>query len=162
MLDVFITNVLSVNRIHNIISEELNALLKEFSIKVSDESEKKYRNLINFIGESPGYLNYLHTTNSEENAKSICKNGLRYEIFYKTVDNINSVVALIYMLNIRKPYGNFTIVIQIDSSIKDYESISEKTTNEDGDEIYVFPPRYIKGYYDRITNEIFTNPLFEK
>jgi hypothetical protein len=135
--------------------------IKEFDI-TPEENQAEYQNLINFIGESKGYSNYLHTTQTVENAKSICETGLRFEIFQKTVDYVLTVIGLIYMLSIRKAYGNYTIIIQIRSSIKDVESISKKTQNEYGDEIFVLPPQYIKGYYNRTTKELFTNPLFKK
>lgn len=135
--------------------------LKEFDI-TPEENQAGYLNLINFIGESKGYSNYLHTTQTEENAKSICETGLRFEIFQKTVDYVYNIVGLIYMLSIREPYGNFTVIIQIKGNIKNVESISKKGHNENGDEIFVLPPQYIKGYYDRTTKEIFANPLFKK
>ena len=136
--------------------------LTEFSVDIRNEQQEKFKNLIEFIGESQGYNNFLHTTKTEENAKSICQNGFRFEIFHKTVDFINNVDGLIYMLSIRQPYGNFTIIIQINNSIRDYESISQKTIDEEGNEIFIFPPQYIKGYYNRLTREIFPNPLFKK
>jgi hypothetical protein len=136
--------------------------LKEFNLDTTNANQLTYKNLIDFIGESTGYLNYLHTTNSEANAKSICDTGLRFEEFEKTTDYISNVTGLVYMLNIRAAYGNFTVIIQIKSSIKDMESISKKTTNEDGEEIFILPPQYIKGYYDRNTQKIFSNPLFKQ
>ena len=134
--------------------------LTEFSL-ATRETQNEYRNLIDFIGESLGYSNYLHTTSSETNAKSICNNGFRFEIFQKTTDYISNVDGLVYMLMIREPYGKFTVIIQIKSGIKDYESISEKTTNDEGDEMFILPPQYIKGYYNRTTKEIYSNPLFK-
>ena len=134
--------------------------LTEFSL-ATRETQNEYRNLIDFIDESLGYSNYLHTTSSETNAKSICNNGFRFEIFQKTTDYISNVDGLVYMLMIREPYGKFTVIIQIKSGIKDYESISEKTTNDEGDEMFILPPQYIKGYYNRTTKEIYSNPLFK-
>ena len=137
--------------------------INEFDITPNEnQNQNEYQNLIDFIGESKGYSNYLHTTQTAENAKSICETGLRFEIFQKTVDAIVNVVGLIYMLSIRVAYGKFTIIIQISDNIHDYESVCKKTQNEYGDEIFILPPQYIKGYYDRTTREIFTNPLFRK
>jgi len=136
--------------------------LTEFSTESKYDDQEKYRNLIEFIGESQGYDNFLHTTKTEENAKSICQNGFRFEQFQKTTDYVGNVPALVYMLYIRQPYGNFTIIVQISHSLHDYESISEKTTDEDDNEIFILPAQYIKGYYNRITREIFPNPLFNK
>ena len=136
--------------------------LTEFSTESKYDYENKYQNLIEFIGESQGYNNFLHTTKTEENTKSICQNGFRFELFQKTTDYVGNVAALVYMLSIRQPYGNFTIIIQISSSIRDYESISEMTTDDEGNEIFILPPQYVKGYYNRTTREIFPNPLFKK
>jgi hypothetical protein len=132
--------------------------IKEFEVRNSE----KHQDLVRFIGESIGYLTYLHTTDTIEKAKSICNTGLRFEIFQKTVDLVNNVDSLEYILMIRKPYGNFTVVIQISKSIKNYESISKESTDEEGNEIFVLPPQHIRGYYDRTTKEIFANPLFRK
>jgi len=139
-------------------------IIKEFDISTVEKTDKYY-NLIEFIGENIGYLNFLHTTNSEENAKLICQTGLRYENFKKTTDFVNNVDGLVYMLDIRKQYGNFTVIIQINRNIpNNYESISKKITNkdEDGEKIFILSPQYIKGYYNRITKEIFANPSFKK
>jgi len=135
--------------------------LKEFSLETA-ETQTEYQNLIQFIGESSGYYIYLHTTNSTENAVSICQNGFRYIEFDKTTDYVNNVDGLIYMLGIRKPYGNFTIIMQISASIKDYDMISTKGVDEEGEEIFILPPQYIKGYYDRTTKKVYPNSLFKK
>lgn len=34
--------------------------------------------------------------------------------------------------------------------------------DDEDEEVFILPPQYIKGYFDRTTNEIFTNPLFKK
>jgi len=136
--------------------------LTEFSTELKYDEHEKYRNLIEFIGESQGYDNFLHTTKTEENAKSICQNGFRFEQFQKTTDYIGNVDALVYMLYVRQAYGNFTVIIQISHSLQDYESISEKTTDDEDNEIFILPPQYIKGYYNRTTKEIFPNQLFKK
>jgi hypothetical protein len=132
---------------------------KQLLVNVISE---KCQNLIDFVGEFKGYSIYLHTTDTVEKAKSICENGLRFLQFEKTTDSINNIVALIYMANIREPFGNFTVVIQISRHITDYEAISKKVYDEDEEEIFIFPPQYIKGYYDRTTYGIFANPLFRK
>jgi hypothetical protein len=122
---------------------------------------KEYQNLIDFIGEFNACSTYLHTTETIENAKSICENGLNCEEFGKTTDYVHDISGLIYMLIIRKDYGNFTLIIQLNKNIENsYESICKKEHNENGDEIFVLPPQYIKGYYDRTTKEIFANLLF--
>ena len=136
--------------------------LKEFNTEINNNGQEQYQNLINFIGIAENYFTYLHTTDSENNAKSICQNGFRFETFSKTVDYITDVVGLVYMLNIRKPYGNYTIIIQVNSTIENYESISEKSYDEDENEVFILPPQYIKGYYNRTTNVIVPNSLFKE
>jgi hypothetical protein len=122
----------------------------------------KYQNLVDFIGEESGFFSFLHTTNSVENAISICENGFRFKKFDKTSDYVCDAVTLAYMLNIRKHYGDFTVVIQISKDIPQYEKISKMEYDDESEEIFILPPQYIKGYYNRITNEIVANPLFKK
>jgi hypothetical protein len=122
----------------------------------------KYQNLVDFIGEAKGYFSFLHTTNTVEKAKSICENGFQFKQFDKTSDYICDIVTLAHNLNIRKHYGDLTIIIQISNRISNYEAISEKEYDETGEELFILPPQFIKGYYHRITNEIFANPLFKK
>jgi len=121
----------------------------------------KYLSLIEFINECTECFSFLHTTNSLEKALSICKNGFIYVQFDKTADYVCDVVTLAYMLNIRKHYGDYTIIIQIDAHIKNYLEISNREYDVDGEEFYVLPPQYIKGFYNRNTHEIIPNPLFK-
>ena len=121
-----------------------------------------YQNLIDFICAENGYLSFLHTTNTMEKALSICKNGFVFMQFNKTSDYVCDLITLAYMLNIRKHYGDFTVIIQISNLITDYEEISIKEIDGEGEEVFILPPQYIKGYFNRITNEIFANPLFKK
>ena len=138
--------------------EEQQRIFELFNINTHDE---RYKNLIDFIGKPSyyGYLTYLHTTNSVDNANSICKNGLKFEEFRSTTDEVNDEISLIYKLLIRKQYGNFTIIIQINENIRDmsYESISQPSDEE----TFILPPQYIRGYYNRETKEIVENPLFK-
>jgi hypothetical protein len=138
--------------------------INEFDLSTVQRTDAYY-NIVEFIGESIGYSNYLHTTNSEEIAKLICSNGFKFEIFQKTTDFVNNIEGLKYRLNIRKVYGNFTVIFQINRSIpNDYESISKKLTEkgEENADIFLLPPQYIKGYFNRTTKEIFANPSFKK
>jgi hypothetical protein len=135
--------------------------LKEFSIETTRPEQTEFKNLIDFLGNSKGYDIYFHTTRNEGIAKEICQNGFQYKTFEKTTDPIINVVGLIYMLGIRKQYGNFTIIIEMKNTI-DYYAISKRSgVDEEGDEIFILPPQYIKGYYDRTTKEIYPNPLFK-
>ena len=116
--------------------------------------------VVEFIFQEAGYFRFLHTTNTIEKAKSICENGFWYKNFNKTTDYVCDPVSLAYMLNIRKYYGDFTLIIQLCKNICSYEKISKMEYDEEGDEVFILPPQYIKGVYDRRTNEIYANPLF--
>jgi hypothetical protein len=122
----------------------------------------KYDHLVDFICDTPGFFNYLHTTNSIENAALICEQGLRFDTFEKTTDYVCDRDSLAYMINIRKHYGDYTVIIQISKHINNYEAISRKIYDEEDELVYILPPKYIKGYYNRITHELIANPLFEK
>lgn len=121
-----------------------------------------YQELVDFICDEAGYFSFLHTTDTVEKARSICKSGFRFKKFDKTSDYVCDAITLAYMLSIRKHYGDFTVIIQINKNIAYYEEISEMEYDDEGDEVFILPPKYIKGIYNRITNEIFTNPLFKK
>lgn len=122
----------------------------------------KYQELIDFIMDCNNCTSYLHTTGSLENAQSICSNGFVYNQFDKTTDYVCDMVTLAHNLNLRKHYGDYTIIIQINRKITSYNSISAREYDVEGEEVYVLPPRYIKGFYNRHTHEIFLNPLFAK
>ena len=126
------------------------------------EATSKIKELSDFICEETGYFRFLHTTNSIERARSICENGFRFKDFNKTSDYVCDPITLAYMLNIRKHYGDFTVIIQINKNITSYVEISEKEYDDEGDEVYVLPPQYIKGFYNRRTDEIYANPFFRK
>lgn len=136
--------------------EEQQRIFELFNINTNDE---RYKNLIEFIDQSKHHITYLHTTPSEETARIICGEGFIFEEFGNTTDEVNDEVTLAYKLLIRKQYGKFTIIIQINENVKDryYEEIS--TPNDD--DTFTLPPRYIRGYYNRETREIIKNPLFE-
>ena len=129
---------------------------------MSEITKTRYQNLIDFIDDGNESLSFLHTTNTVEKAWSICKNGFRFKNFNKTADYVCDAVTLTYMLNIRKHYGDFTVIIQINKNITQYEAISAMKFDDEGEEKFVLPPQYVKGYYNRITNEIVSNPLFKK
>jgi len=143
------------------LNEEIKRIFEIIESFNATTTDNRYKNLIEFIGKPSyyGYLTYLHTTNSVDNANSICKNGLKFEEFRSTTDEVNDEISLIYKLLIRKQYGNFTIIIQINENIRDmsYESISQPSDEE----TFILPPQYIRGYYNRETKEIVENPLFK-
>lgn len=125
-------------------------------------SATRYQDLVDFICDSKGYFNFLHTTDTFEKALSICENGFMFKKFDKTSVFVCDSISLAYMLNIRKHYGDYTVIIQISTHISNYESISNMEYDEDGEEVFTLPPQYIKGYFNRVTSEIFANPFFKK
>lgn len=122
----------------------------------------QYQELVDFICEKGGYFSFLHTTNTVEKARSICDNGFQFKKFDKTSDFVCDSVTVAFMLNIRKHYGNFTIIIQIGTHITHYESICDVEIDDEGEDVFILPPHYIKGYFNRVTNEIDANPHFRK
>lgn len=133
--------------------------LREFA---DVQTQTRYPVLYKFITDSFGYNTFLHTTASAETAKAICNKGFNFQIFDKTTDYITHPDDIDYLIAMRKSYGNFIVVIQIRSNITSYESISTSGTNEDGEEIFILPPQYIKGYYDKSSGQLYVNPLFRK
>lgn len=108
---------------------------------------------------------YFHTTNSEQICKDIMNGGFQFVDFEKTTDRVDNDESTInYKLMIRKPYGNFTLVIQIKPGNFNYfEDLCQKEPfeNEYGDLVYTLPREYVKGYFDRKTLEIVENPYFK-
>jgi hypothetical protein len=133
--------------------------LKEFA---NVQTATRYPVLFNFMSDTQGYNMFLHTTDSQEKANSICSKGFQYQVFDKTTDYVTNPDDIDYLISMRKAYGNFIVVIQIRSNVSSYESISTNGTDEDGEDVYVLPPQYIKGYYDKLNNRIYPNPLFKK
>jgi hypothetical protein len=129
---------------------------------MSEATSIAYKQLIAFICEEAGYFSFLHTTNTVEKARSICNSGFQFKKFDKTSDYVCDAVSLAYMLNIRKHYGDFTVIIQINKNISHYEEISQMEYDDEDEEVFILPPQYVKGFYNRITNEIYANPLFKK
>jgi hypothetical protein len=121
-----------------------------------------YQDLVDFICEQDGYFSFVHTTNTEEKAKSICENGFRYKKFDKTADYVCDRVTLEYMLAIRKHYGDFIIIILISRRITNYDALCQMEFDEENEEIFTLPHQFIKGYYNRITNELYKNPFYVK
>lgn len=118
--------------------------------------------LVDFICEGSGYFSFLHTTNTVEKARSICESGFKFKKFDKTSDFVCDNVTVAFMLNIRKQYGDFTVIIQIRSYITHYEPICKMEIDDECEEVFILPPQYIKGYYNRVTKEIYENPFFKK
>lgn len=127
------------------------------------ENEVVTDNLLNFISTEKKVLTYLHTCGSEELCKKIFEEGFEFVDFFKTTDEISmNQFDLDYKLTMRKAYGNYTLIIQINRNIKDLESLNSKPVheNENGEEVYTLPREFVRAYYNRKTGEIVKNPHF--
>ena len=127
-----------------------------------------------FIFEDEKLNTYLHTT-YEERAKSILINGFFVNSYLEnTCDSVYDEIFT-FWYNYRKHYGNYCIVIQIPTNIDKVDELSELVDNETFVKIYnkvfndmeeefefdyLIPSQFIKGYFDRVTNEFIENPLF--
>jgi hypothetical protein len=137
---------------------------REFTVKESIETDTDA--LYDFIQKDKGsVITLLHTT-SEESAKNIIENGLKYYQLDKTTDQITSdKVTLDYNLMIRKAYGNCTVIIQFKKdfwkNIEDLSSVKPYQDEESGETVYTLPKEFVKGYFNRKTGEIVKNPNFD-
>ena len=119
--------------------------------------------LLDFIGNEKGVNTYLHTCKTEELCKEIFEEGFEFVDFYKTTDHITpNKVDLDWKLSMREPYGNYTLIIQIKTGIKDLESLTTKPPheNENGEEAYTLPREFVRAYYNKKTGEIVKNSHF--
>lgn len=131
-----------------------------------------------FVGQDRKLSKYLHNTDSEENAKSILKNGFQFisHLDY-SADNVSGddPVELNYFNLMRRRYGDFTVLIQISRNIVEKYSkklhcskhhfsevivLGEPLLSEDDEPIYTLPNFFIKGYFNNITKEMNYNPDF--
>lgn len=124
-------------------------------------------------------ITFFHNTHSREIAKKILREGFIFEsqLSYST-DRLNPLdtVEVNYFFMIRKEYGPYTLVIQIDkknfediyghlrTSDLQYEDIISKYEPQlsDNDEnLYTLPEQYIRGYYDQQKHVFVANPRFK-
>ncbi|HEY5469026.1 MAG TPA: hypothetical protein VIK07_00730 [Bacteroidales bacterium] len=137
---------------------------------------------ITFIFENEKELKtYMHYTKEESDAKNILLNGFKFaESFYKTAlpvskDNLDLTIKH----NSRKFFGNYLIIICISNDIVNFysmelekagvrnysfENILTETPpllNDNSEIVYQLSPRFIKGYINYRTGEIFNNPEFD-
>lgn len=166
--------------------EEMMAFLSEIqksSLYSSYFTDKSLTdNTINFIFETGNDTKtYIHYTKEEKDARNILETGFRFsESFYKTaLPVLNDKLDLTIKHNSRKYFGDYLIVISISSDIVNFYSMElEKagiknyffeniltenlpSLNENSDIVYQLSPRFIKGYVNYKTGEIFKNPDFD-
>jgi len=124
---------------------------------------------------------FLHYTAKEQVAKRIIKEGFKFvNSFYKTAEYIyNDELYLVHRHHEHKQYGRYVIVICISKEMYNHysdelnmrkakniaveqiltESPPEK--DEEGDEIYILPNQFIKGYFNYMDGTIVENPYFD-
>jgi hypothetical protein len=137
---------------------------------------------INFILEDDKDLKiYMHYTKDEADARSILKDGFKFEdSFYKTALPVSKdKLDMIIKHNRRKNFGEYLIIICISNDIvKTYSMELEKAgiknysfeniltatppvRNDNSDLVYQLSSQYIKGYINHRTGEIVKNPGFD-
>ncbi len=152
------------------ISKEDSTLAEE---KILDEK------VLDFIfSDIPEARVYLHYTRRKEDAENILREGFRFaDSFYKTAFQVTrDRLELIVKHNSKKYFGNFVVVICIaENIIKFYNDeilkagvknchfeniLTERPPdkNDNADTIYILPPKYVKGFLNYSTGEIFSNP----
>jgi len=135
-------------------------------------------NLSHFIGKDDKLMTYLHSLQSIEIAERIMKNGFNFENhLLNTTDLVSpdDLVEVTYFINIRKAYGNITLIIQINNEliqsinkrlIRTRSHFSEaltKTPPQIGPNelfVYTLPEQFIKGYFDNTESRGVKNQNF--
>ncbi len=143
------------------------------------ESSDNILNLSHFIGRDDKLMTYLHNLNSLELAEEIMKNGFNFENHLLSTTDLVSpdeLVEVTYFMNIRKAYGNITLIIQINDEL--IQSINErlihtrshfsealtKTAPRNGPNelfVYTLPEQFIMGYFNNIESLGVNNPNFD-
>jgi hypothetical protein len=133
--------------------------------------------LMDFIGSPENMKTYLHNTKTADTVNSIMNDGFWFEDggLYKTSDapNPTNMTDMNWWNIQRGQYGLFTVVIQIAKPVMDkygsYKSSDllpemiiskDRFQNDNEDWMYVLPPEYVKGYFDRGANQGYNNSRF--
>ncbi len=158
--------------------EKLRQLSNDSNLKrdkLFDENVMKFM----FANDSDSKI-FVHYTKEENIAKRISDDGFIFvDSFEKTVEQvINDSVDLTYKHNIRKYYGKFIIIICIsndiynryDHELKELEKnnvqVEQVLTeipscfNDNHDEVFTLSRRFVKGYVNYETGEVYYNPIF--
>jgi hypothetical protein len=130
-----------------------------------------------FINELfANYKVYIHVTKDKINADNIINEGFKYaENFFKTTEEVSSnIIILTYKLQLVKNYGKYVVIICIPKEIFQSATTNELKLNSDllaecgiseftpNEELhFTLPSRYVRGYIDINSNQIFDNKLFE-
>lgn len=166
-------------------AEELIQLMREmksvsrygafFTDKLFDDKP------LNFLMKDlDGTHTFIHYTKNEEDARSILKEGFRFaDTFYKTALPVTSdKLDLLVKHNGRKSFGDYLVVICFSDKIFNYYSseleknrLTEYSVenilteihpfkNENSDIIYQLSNKFVKGYINHQTGDIYSNPDF--
>lgn len=134
-----------------------------------------------FIFENEKDANiFLHYTSEKNIVDEILKKGFEFLVFDKTtVSMINDTISINYNHMLRKPFGDFALVICIGkdvsnkysklinnsqkNNIKVEEVLAEKPPYQIdfNENVYTLHHKFIKGYLNYTTGEIVKNPDFE-
>lgn len=129
----------------------------------SVEGKTPNETLMGFISTNKGCVTYIHVTDSEEAAKGIIETGFEYDIFGKTTDFVpeSDMVTLNYVRILRKAYGNYIMVIQIDEDVmKRNKNNAELLSDTGDDDTLILPKEYVKGYFIQDVMKFVSNPKF--
>jgi hypothetical protein len=132
--------------------------------------------LMEFIGKPVNVNTYLHNTQARGTADDIMRDGFWFEDggLVKTTDMITDTESYIEMnwWNAQRgQYGLYTVVVQIarplmakygSGALLPEEMLSkDRFYSEDAEELmYILQPEYVKGHFNRDTNEGYLNPRF--
>lgn len=143
------------------------------------ESRDNIFNLSQFIGKDEKLMTYLHNLNSVELANEIMKNGFNFENhLLNTTDLVSpdDLVEVTYFMNIRKAYGNITLIIQINNALiqsinarliqtrSHFSEALTKTAPRNGPNelfVYTLPEQFIMGYFINTESLGVNNPDFD-
>jgi hypothetical protein len=123
---------------------------------------------------------YIHYTRDESDARNILKEGFRFaDSFYKTALPVShDRLDLLIKHNGRKSFGDYLVIICMSEKIYHFYSDELENNglkgfavenvlteippfrNENSDIIYQLSNRFVKGYINHHTGELFANPDF--
>lgn len=123
---------------------------------------------------------YIHYTKEEEDASNIVREGFLFaDSFYKTALQVtHDRLDLLIKHNGRKSFGDYIVIICIsEKTFQHYSEELEKNNlkgfavenvltavtpfrNENGDIIYRLSNRFVKGFINHHTGEIYSNPEY--
>lgn len=123
---------------------------------------------------------FIHYTKDESTARNILHEGFRYaDSFHKTALPVTGDrLDLLMKHNTRKSFGSYMMIICLSNTIFDHYSSeldrhdlkgiavenilteSPPSRNENADNVFLLPNRYVKGYINHQTGETEVNPDF--